>query len=132
MNLLAGIVVVAFGVGLVGMAVVIGVRPELAARFLRSFASSARAHYTEQVLRLLVGTALVLRAPSMAFPLVFFTLGWLLVGTSAGLLLIPWQWHHRFARWVIPQVIRHRNLYALGNLALGGLTLYAVVSAVFA
>ena len=58
-------IVVAFGVFLIGLAGLIAIKPRLAERFLRSFASSARAHYTEQALRLIAGGALVSFAPSM-------------------------------------------------------------------
>ncbi len=44
MRLLSGIVVVGFGLYLTGLAVVIALKPLLAERFLKSFASSARAH----------------------------------------------------------------------------------------
>lgn len=45
MEVLSGMVVVAFGVSLTGLAVLIAIKPRLAERFLRSLASSARAHY---------------------------------------------------------------------------------------
>jgi hypothetical protein len=56
-RLLSGIVVFGFCPFLIGLAVVIATKPSLAERFLRSFASSAPAHYTEQGVRLLVGAA---------------------------------------------------------------------------
>lgn len=67
-NWLSGIVVVGFCLFLIGLAVVIATMPALAERFLRSFASSAHAHYTEQGLRLLVGAAVVNLANSMRYP----------------------------------------------------------------
>ena len=51
MTWLGGIVVVASGGWLVGLAAGIFVTPARAERFLTGFASSARAHYTEQALR---------------------------------------------------------------------------------
>ena len=50
--------------------------------------------------------------------------------TAAGLLLIPWQWHHKFGKWAIPLAIRHLKVYALGAFALGTLILYGVSRAV--
>ena len=47
MIILSGIVVVTIGVCLIGLAGVIAIKPLLAERFLKSYASSARAHYTE-------------------------------------------------------------------------------------
>ena len=126
MILLSGIVVVAVGVFLIGSAAVIAVKPVLAERFLKSFASSARAHYTEQAARLIAGTAIVVFASLMWYPDLFKGFGWLIIVTTVGLLLIPWQWHHQFAKWAIPLAIRYLKLYAFGALALGALILYGV------
>ena len=129
-TLLSGIVVVGFGLFLIGLTVVVAAAPSLAERFLRAFASSAQAHYTEQGLRLLVGAALVDFASSMWYPELFKLFGWLIIVTSAGLLLSPWQWHHKFSSWVMPPVIQHLKLLALGASALGAFILYGVSRAV--
>ena len=115
---------VAFGLCLIGLAVVIVVKPLLAKRFLNSFASSARAHYTEQLSRLVAGTAIVILSPSMWYSDVFAPFGWLIVVTAVGLLLVPWHWHQRFSKWAIPLVIRNLKLFAVGAFALGGFILY--------
>ncbi len=130
MIVLCGIVVVAVGVGLIGVAVMTAVKPQLTERFLRSFASSARAHYTEQAVRMIAGGAIVAFAPSMWYPNLFGGFGWIIIVTTAGLLLIPWQWHHKFGTWAIPLAIRHIGLYAIGTFALGTLLLYGVSRAV--
>jgi len=129
-NVLSGIVVFGFSVFLIGLAVVIIAKPSLAERFLRSFASSARTHYTEQGSRLLVGGAMVNFASSMWYPEVFKLFGWLLIVTTVGLLLIPWRWHHAFAAWAIPLAIRQLRWLALGASALGAVILYGISRAV--
>ena len=58
MELLSGIVTAAVGVSLIGLAFVSRINPPLAERFLKSFASSARAHYIEQASRLIAGAAI--------------------------------------------------------------------------
>jgi hypothetical protein len=126
MEVLSGMLVVAFGVFLVGLAALIAIKPQLAERFLRSFASSARAHYAEQALRLIAGGAMVIFAPSMWYPDLFRLFGWLIVVTAVLLLLLPWQWHYEFSKWAIPMVIRHMKLFALGAVALGILVFYGV------
>jgi hypothetical protein len=68
MEELSGMLVVAFGMFLIWLAVLIAIKPQLAERFLRSFASLARAHYTEQALRLIAAGAMVIFAPSMWYP----------------------------------------------------------------
>lgn len=127
MALLAAIVIVLFGIAAVGLAVGVFVHRPFATRFLEAFAQTARAHYTEQAVRLVLGAALLIRAPALWHPVVFQVLGWTLIVTSAGLLLLPWQWHHRFAARVIPPVLRFRRLYALGLCAFGALLLYGVL-----
>jgi hypothetical protein len=126
MEVLSGILVVGFAAFLIGLASLIAIEPRRAERVLRSFARSARAHYTEQVLRLIAGGALVVFAPSMWHSDLFMLFGWLIVVTALVLLLLPWRWHHEFGKWVIPVVIRHLNLFALGALALGILIFYGV------
>ncbi len=130
MSIVSGSVVVAFGLFLFGLAAVIVSAPALAERFLASFASSAKAHYIEQISRLLVGAAMVHFAPSMWFPDLFGLFGWVLFLTALGLLVIPWRWHHRFGKWVIPSAIRHLKLIALGSAAIGAFILYGVSRAV--
>ena len=126
MEVLSGMLVVAMGVFLIGLAVLIVVKQPLAERFLRSFASSARAHYAEQVCRLIAGGAIVVFAPSMRYSNLFRLFGWLIVATAVALLLLPWRWHYEFGKWAIPLVIRHMRLFALGAVALGMLIFYGV------
>lgn len=126
MNLLAHLLVVASGLFLLGLAATCAFRREAAERFLRRFASSARAHYTEQLARLAGGTALVISAPAMWTPTLFLWFGWVIVITAVALLLTPWQWHHRYGELVIPPAIRHRKLLAAGSLALGAWILVGI------
>jgi hypothetical protein len=105
--------------------------PALAERFFMSFASSARAHYVEQILRLLIGASLVVLAPVMWQTNTFRLIGWAVVVSSVGLMLIPWRWHHRFGERVLPTLVRHMRLYAMGLFAFGALLLYGVFYAWF-
>jgi hypothetical protein len=130
MNAVAGAILVAFGLFLVGLTIVVFAKPAVAERFFMSFASSARAHYTEQVIRLLIGTSLVIRSAQMWQPKVFRFLGWAIVLSSLVLILSPWQWHQRFGEKVRPILIRRMKLFAVGLLAFGVLLLYGVLTAV--
>jgi hypothetical protein len=122
----SGVVVVAFGLVLIAFAGVVFARPAIAERFLMHFASSARAHYVEQAFRLLIGGALVLMSPAMWQPNVFWIVGWIIVISSAALMLAPWQWHHRFGERLRPMMSRYLWLYAIGAFAFGALLLYGV------
>ena len=129
-NAAAGAILVVFGFSVVALTVVIFAKPAVAERFFMSFASSARSHYTEQVVRLLVGASLITRSPSMWQPKVFWFVGWAIVLSSLVLILAPWQWHHRFGERVRPMFVRRMKLYAVGLLAFGVLIIYAVFTGV--
>ena len=126
MSVVAAVVIVAFGVFLIALTGVAFAKPALAERFVTAFASSARTHYAEQILRLLIGAALVVLAPTMWQPKLFWLLGWAVVMSSVALMCVPWQWHHRFAERVLPTVVRHLQLCAAGPCVFGALLLYAV------
>jgi len=122
----AAVVVVAFGLALVAFSGVAFANPAIAERFLTAFACSARAHYVEQVVRVLIGAALVVRSPTMWQPNMFWLFGWAIVVSSAVLLCVPWQWHQRLAVRVLPLLVRYLRLYAIGSFVLGALLLYGV------
>lgn len=119
--LLAALYLIVLGIG----AMVMSARTK---QFLNAFASTARVHFLELWLRLLVGGAFVLRAPQMQYRHVFVVIGWILVGTTLILALIPWRRHREFAMWAVPQATRFMLLLGLGSLAGGLLLLRALVS----
>lgn len=131
MSAVAAAILVAFGFFTIGFTVVVFAKPAVAERFLRSLASSARIHYTEQVVRLLIGVSLIIRSAAMWQPKVFWFFGWTIVLSSSLLILTPWQWHHRFAEKVGPIVIRYMKLYAVGILSFGVLLIYGMFAAIF-
>ncbi len=121
----SGAIVALFGLFLIGLGLLTLIRPSAAERFLRSFAGSASAHYTEQGLRLLVGGAMVHFSAWMRWAETFWIFGWCLLVSTAGLLSIPWRWHHRFAAQVMPAVCRHLKMFGIGALLLGGVVLFS-------
>lgn len=126
---LAAFVVIACGVLFIVFAAMAFAKPEGAKRFLLRFASSARTHYTEQACRLLVGAALIVRSPVMWQPSLFWLIGWAIVVSSAVLICLPWQWHHRLGQHMLPVVVRRLRLYGAGAFAFGALLLYGVTFA---
>ena len=126
MSQVAAVVVVGFGLLLIVLTGVAFAKPAIAERFLMRFASSARTHYVEQIFRLLIGVALIVLSPAMWQPTMFWLVGWAIVVSSAALMCVPWQWHHRFGERLLPIVVRHLRLYAVGSLAFGALLLYGV------
>ena len=124
MSVVAAVVVVVFGLSLITFTGVAFAKPPRAERFLMAFAASARAHYVEQVLRILVGASLVFISSTMWRPKMFWLFGWALVVSFAALICVPWRWHDRLGERVRPLLVRYLKLYALGALALGVLLLY--------
>lgn len=100
--------------------------PVQAERFLFGFASSQQVHILELFLRFVVGAALILYAPRMVFPDAFNLFGWVLLVTTACLLLVPWRWHRRFAQYVAPRVARHITSIGWASLVMSGLIFWAV------
>lgn len=109
----------------IGMAALFA--PAKASRFLLGFAASARAHYAEMLARFIAGAALLVQAPRMLHPEVFRGFGWLLVITTALLLLLPWRRHRRFAAWSVPQALRYLGAIGVCSLALGSLLMVALL-----
>lgn len=127
MRLLAALPVYAAGLYLVGLGFVSMVSPNRAKRFLAAFASSARAHFTELMVRIVVGAALVLSSPLMRFSGIFLVFGWVLIGTTIALAAVPWRLHHRIATWSVPMATRHMPLFAVGALAAGAFLLVSLL-----
>ena len=100
--------------------------PAQAKRFLLGFAGSFQKHFVELFLRLLVGAAFVLHAPQTSLSVVFSSFGWVLLLTTAALLIIPWKWHRRFAQYSVPKATQYIKLIGWVSLALGGFILAAV------
>jgi hypothetical protein len=126
MNLVEAVIAVTFGLFLIGLTGVVFIRPAVAERFFMAFASSAKAHYTEQAVRLIIGASLVVLSPTMWQPFLFRIIGWAIIVSSIVLILAPWQWHHRFATHVRPKLIRFMKLFGIGLLLFGVLLLYGV------
>jgi len=64
----------------------------------------------------------VLSAPRLAFSEALTIFGWVLIGSSLALALVPWRLHHRFAAYSVPQATRHMPLVGVVSIA-GGLVL---------
>ena len=123
---LAFAVVVLTGLYFMALAAISLFQPAQTNRFLLRFASSGLTHHTELFPRLLAGIALVLHTPRILLSDAFTLFGWVLLVTTAFLLLFPWRWHHRFAQQVVPRAMQHIKLLGLASLPIGGLTLAAV------
>lgn len=129
MNLFAPALVLFTGIALCALGLLSVVRPAVARAFLGGFASSPRLHLLEQGIRIAVGAALVIHAPHLAYSKAFTGFGWLLIGTSLGLLCVPWRWHRRYAQATVPKVLRVLPVYGFFQFALGAVLALSVVRA---
>lgn len=100
--------------------------PAKAAKFLLGFASTQLLHLLELLARVAVGAAFVGASSRLSPSVPFLVLGWVLLGTSALLLLIPWQWHRRFASMAVPMANRFISVIGLASLIAGVLILVVV------
>ena len=94
MQAIALIVVAAAGLWLVGVALLMALRPRYCLQLFEKMSanlerSNWRLQFTEQGLRVLAGVALIVRAPASKLPLVFEVAGWLLVATSLLIMVAP-------------------------------------------
>ena len=128
---LALLAVVAAGVYFIILAAVSFAAPSRATSFLMGFATTAGAHYVELAVRATVGLAFIAHAEHVAFPIAFAVFGWVLTGTTAVMLLLPWRCHRAFARRAVPQALRCLPLVATASLAMGGFVLWSVFAARF-
>lgn len=128
MELITGFLATAFGLYLIGLAVTAFVRPNIVKRFFQFFASSAKAHYIEQFIRLIVGSAIILFSDSMLYGSVFEIFGWVIILTTVALLMMPWKWHRKFGEWTNPFAVRNMKLYTGIAGLFGFFILYCVLS----
>jgi hypothetical protein len=126
MTVVAGMLVALGALFCICLALLIWAKPAQASRFLLSFASSARAHFTEQTARLIFGVALVARAPVMRYSSAFQVIGWAVVISTLALIVMPWRWHHRLGEAGLPVLVRHMKLYAIGSLLFGVVLIHAL------
>ena len=98
MELLAGSITTIFGLYLISLLIITLLNKERAINYFSSFASSAKAHFFEQVLRLTVGISVLFFSESMLYSKGFEIFGWIVIISTIILILTPWTWHHKFGK----------------------------------
>ena len=124
----ATVVVWAACVYLVALGALLLVSPAHGRRFLAGFAQTVLAHYLELGVRMLIGAAFIVHAPRMAAATPFVVLGWVLIGTSLALALMPWRWHARIAQRSVAMATRFTLPLGLASIAMGAGLAFAVLS----
>ncbi len=126
-EVLALAIVLAVSIYFVALGVASLLAPALAKQFLLGFANSSLGHYSELLVRIIVGGAFLIHSQRMLFPAVFDAFGWVLIVTTACLLFVPWRWHQRFAQRSVPVATRHIASIGVCSLAISGLLIVAIV-----
>ena len=99
MELASRLIVIAFGIWMIGVSVLIYKRPDVAISALRKFASTHLINYTELGFRLCVGLGFIGLAPQTNYPNALKYVGVFFVISALILILIPRAWHHAYALW---------------------------------
>lgn len=110
---------------LVGLGLLILLKPEMARAFLGGFASNLLVNTLEAVMRALAGLALIGVSPDSRFPLVLFVAGAFLVFSAIPMLLLPGV-HRRFAKWAVPFALRIMPVYGVVSFLMAGALVWAV------
>lgn len=125
--ILSGSVTIIFGLYLIILLIITILNKKVAVSYFSSFASSARAHYLEQILRLIAGISMLSFSKSMLFAQFFEILAWIIVISTIVLILTPWTWHNKLGKWAIPLTVRNLNFYAVSASIFGVFILYCVI-----
>lgn len=124
-QLIANGIVMASGTFLILLGLACLRLPASAANFLRGFAATARLHYTELLMRMIVGTAFLVHGPSTSLPTAFDSVAWVLLVTTTIMFVIPWRQHRRFANHAVPIAISFIRPIGAISIAMGAAILLA-------
>ena len=72
---------------------------------------------------------MLIAAPHSIHPLALTAFGWLLIGTTAVMAVVPWRVHRRFAEAAVPKALRFLPLIGVTSVVLGGLLLWSIFTA---
>lgn len=99
METTALLVIIISGASLIGVALLMALRPRRFLHLLSLTASNWRINLVEQGLRLIAGLALIVRGEASKLPTLFHMGGWFIVASSVALLLVPLRLHAGYALW---------------------------------
>jgi uncharacterized membrane protein YfcA len=110
MILVAKYVVIIFGVFLIGVGLLMLIKPAKAREYLKKAGSTNFINYSEITIRMIPAAGLVIYSEFSKYPEIFKLLGWFMIATSVVLYFVPRRIHHKYALWcaeiLTPQYVR--------------------------
>ncbi len=97
MTLIAKYVILLFGIFLIGVGLLMLLKPEKAREYLKKAGSTNLINYSEITIRMIPAVSLVFYSEFSKFPEIFKYFGWFMIGTSVVLYFVPRRLHHRYA-----------------------------------
>ena len=117
MTIIAKYIVILFGIFLIGVGLLMLLKPVKAREYLKKAGSTNLINYTEITIRMIPAAGLILYSEFSKFPEVFKYFGWFMIGTSVVLYFVPRKLHHRYALkcadYLIPQLIRMTSPFSV-------------------
>jgi hypothetical protein len=120
-------VIILFGLMTLLAGIVIVINPETLFGLLRRNADKIALHITAVVLRLIIGSLLILYADSSRFPLVILVLGWLSIVAALVFAVIGRANFLRLMNWAFSVANQYGRPSGLFAMAFGGFLVYAFV-----
>lgn len=97
MTIIAKYIVILFGIFLIGVGLLMLLKPTKARAYLRMAGSTNLINYTEITIRMIPAAGLVLYSEFSRFPEILKYFGWFMIVTSLVLYFVPRRLHHRYA-----------------------------------
>ncbi|WP_409029515.1 hypothetical protein [Gracilimonas sediminicola] len=108
--MIAKYIVILFGIFLIGVGLLMLLKPEKAREYLKKAGSTNLINYSEITIRMIPAAGLIIYSEFSKFPEIFKYFGWFMIGTSVVLYFVPRRLHHRYAlmcaNFLNPQLIR--------------------------
>lgn len=99
MIITARIILILFGLFLIGVGLLMLFDPKRARAYIGQAGSTNFINYFEITIRMIPAAALVIYADFSKYPEAFKILGWFMLGTSLVLYFVPRRMHHAYALW---------------------------------
>lgn len=121
------ILTVVFSLYLISLPFVVLIKKDIALKYFSSFASSQKAHLTEQLFRFVFGIAIFDYSDKMLYSNFYYSFGLIIIITTLILTIVPWKWHHEIGKKAIPLTLKYLNLYSFSAFIFGLFILFCVL-----